>query len=310
MSASASFLESNVVSMMQHMTGQSSVMDRHLLALDARMEAIQYMLGCSMNSPQRMAVRPRSECIQTTTSHGASGVAITFKDHERQRFHETEKAAYELVRVVSPALLTYEENGKTCKTLFAIDTKEITKLDAVQRAVQRTKAIQYLQSLRLFMWLFRRDNYLSTNSPRESTIARSALVRQAGFLCAWERAFPRYLPPDLPLLCMSLQLIGRYLEDEHKKRLQLDMIARLRLDMTARICWVFQGIGRDLEDEHKKRLQLDMIARLRLDMTARICWVFQGIGRDLEDELKKRLRLDMIPILSWSLQEIGRYSKR
>lgn len=182
LAASTSSLERNVIDMMQHLDGHSGATERHLLALDARMQAMQQMLEHRISPQRRTAMTPRSRRMQLKAPRHVSQIAKKFEPPRSRIFTRIPEPASESVRLISPAFLVYEKNGTTHTELVALNNGELNRLNVAQKS----RMIQYLQGLRLFMWLLKRDNYLTTNSTKDLGMIRSSLAVHAGITSFWE----------------------------------------------------------------------------------------------------------------------------
>ncbi|MCJ1264117.1 hypothetical protein MMC22_003988 [Lobaria immixta] len=182
LAASTSSLERNLIDMMQHLGGHSGATERHLLALDARMQTMQQMLEHSISPQRRTAMTPRSRRMQLKAPRHVSQIAKELELPGSRILSRIREPASESVRLISPAFLVYEKNGTAHTELVALSNGELNRLNVAEK----NRMIQYLQSLRLFMWLLKRDNYLTTNSTKDLGMIRSSLAVQAGITSFWE----------------------------------------------------------------------------------------------------------------------------
>lgn len=182
LAASTSSLERNVIDMMQHLGGHSGATERHLLALDARMQTMQQMLEHSI-IPQRRTFMPlRSRRIQLQAPRHVSQITKKPELPGSRILSRRQEPGSESVRLIYPAFLVYEKDGKAHTELVALNSGDLNRLDVAQKS----RMIQYLQSLRLLLWLLKRENYLTTNSTKDLGLIRSSLAVQAGITSFWE----------------------------------------------------------------------------------------------------------------------------
>lgn len=182
LAASTSSLERNLIDMMQHLGGHSGATERHLLALDARMQSMQQILEHSISPQRRTAMTSRSRRMPLKAPRHVSQIAKELELPGSRILSRIREPARESVRLISPAFLVYEKNGTAHTELVALNNGELKRLNVAQK----NRMIQYLQSLRLFMWLLKRDNYLTTNSTKDLGMIRSSLAVQAGITSFWE----------------------------------------------------------------------------------------------------------------------------
>ena len=182
LAASTSSLERNVIDMRQHLGVHSGATERHLLELDARVQTMQQMLEHSI-SPQRRTFMPlRSRRIQLQAPRHVSQITKKSDFPENRILSRIREPGSEFVRLISPGFLVYEKDGKAHTELVALNSGDLNRFDVPQKS----RMIQYLQRLRLLLWLLKRENYLTTNSTKDLGLVRSSLVVQAGITFFWE----------------------------------------------------------------------------------------------------------------------------
>lgn len=86
------------------------------------------------------------------------------------------------VKIIKPSLLTFEEEGRVCFKLHPLQDTSLEHIDIEKRK----SLIRYLQSLRLLIWLFRKDNYVSGRTQILSITSQSQLAAQARVTSLWE----------------------------------------------------------------------------------------------------------------------------
>jgi hypothetical protein len=86
------------------------------------------------------------------------------------------------VRLVKPALLLHEKGGLLRYEVTTLEDEDFEKLDLVQK----TTVIQYLQGLRLLLWLLQRDNLLTAAQREAVAESHSSLASQASITSFWE----------------------------------------------------------------------------------------------------------------------------
>ena len=153
-----------------------------MLALDTRLQTMQHMLQDSVNSQQQLRVPIRPKKSEHNLSQRIPEGAKKSELLGKLSSMRTQEPVSELVRLISPAFYLYEKNGAIHTALVARGIRELDGLDIEQRR----GVIRYLQGLRLLMWLFKRDNYLTTNLIRNHDMSRSPLALQAGITSAWQ----------------------------------------------------------------------------------------------------------------------------
>ena len=146
---------------------------------------MQNILARSISTSERSNWKSRS--IPAIRTKKAKSICSNqrFRRAQPSRFSETQtsklRPATQLLRIVSPALLTYEKGGLLQRKAVPLICSEFDGIDDATKI----QVIKYLQGLRLLIWLLKINNFVATNVSELGITSRSSLAVQAA-LTSWE----------------------------------------------------------------------------------------------------------------------------
>jgi hypothetical protein len=165
----------------------SSAAENQLKVAQARIELMEKLLIESLVAPSIPPSKSTSRTsnpriprrlrfrVSTTTHRSGARVGQGLSSKSRPTSIEA------TVKIIKPSLLTFEE-GRVCFKLHPLQDTSLEHIDIEKRK----SLIRYLQSLRLLIWLFREDNYVSGRTQILSIISQSQLAAQARITSLWE----------------------------------------------------------------------------------------------------------------------------
>ncbi|KAL9610811.1 MAG: hypothetical protein Q9167_004511 [Letrouitia subvulpina] len=180
LTASSHMTEKKFCDMAQAFDRRHDLSERHLQTLDARLQVMQNMLQQSISRNQRGS--PKS-CIRVAKSRQSYRVSLRPKALKTSETQTSSSPPFiQPFQVISPALLMYEKDGVLQRQLIPLECTEFNGLDDALKI----QMIEYLQSLRLLIWLLGRNNILTTNPAKLGIPSRSVFTMQAGMISSWQ----------------------------------------------------------------------------------------------------------------------------
>ena len=159
-------------------------------ALDARMTAIQGQLRKSaihpFSKPQKTPLPQAHRVHPGSGSHhrvSARVARIELIGLGRCLEGRPSARSEEYLRVVRPALVSQMAGHEEQIQLWPLEDTRLHELPGAKRKA----IVQYLQGLRLFIWLFQKDNYMLSRNKSHVEDGCHKLCREGGIHLIWER---------------------------------------------------------------------------------------------------------------------------
>lgn len=155
-------------------------------SVDARLRRAEKQIPQSRRLPKVGTLAHRGKRFQKLPilkSTEVTGDPIGLPPAENNR-KTTECSRANPFRLVKPAILIQEENGIMSKELIALEDKRFNSASSNRKLA----LIQYIQKLRLILWLLERRNYLTFRYNYLGRPARSHLGYQGALNSSWDLA--------------------------------------------------------------------------------------------------------------------------
>ena len=168
--ASENLLEQKINAILQ--ATNSGTTQSQLAAIEARLASLHNQCQQSIDVTRPDSLTPQLlQDIQTSAPHESKASGPSAKATAPAVKENTES----LVNLVDTALVLRIQSGQLTYNLEPAKDRVFAALSMLQKKAM----VQYLQSLRLLLWLLRKENYLTITSCKRSQSLPSASTREA-----------------------------------------------------------------------------------------------------------------------------------